>query len=503
MRPLPLPFLAVATALVVGGVTSQALVGRGSAPRAVPGTAAVVGAAAVCPDIRNRDDRVSTRVSVGAAPAPEGAQGLEGRLLGQRLSATGAPDPLPVTVPGQVAADIATDLDGDAFVVEASGVLAAGLEVEQVTRGESGAERGFAGLRCEAPKTEAWFVGGSSAVSESSLLLLANPDETNAFVDLTIYTADGPVDARLGKGIRVPGRKRAPVRLDDLAPGKDLLAVRVVATRGRVAAAIRHVRWDGRTPRGVEWVPQALPPAREVVVPGLPSRDSAGFGRRFLHVTNPGLDDTIVSVELTSDDGQFVPTGLDALEVPAGRTVVTELTELLGDGAGTVRLRSEGGPVLAAGFVLDAQDPTQPIREFSYAASARPLSGLAVLTDLVIDRPTESSLILTALDGDSQVVVTPVQVLGQSEPLPEPRTVDVPGGKTVVVRLSTFYPPATSVRLAVEVRPVAGLAPVYASRYLRSRGARGPLTTHLQLRGAAQEVLRPPVLRDAGVPYSR
>ncbi len=501
-RP-PLGLVVVGALLASGVGLGGTVLGDSQPTRRAAELTPVVGITAVCPDIRNREAQVQTRVSVGAAPAPEGVAKLQGRLLGQPLNARGAPAELPVREPGQVAIGLATDLDGDAYVIDAQGPVAAGLEVEQITRGEGGAERGFAGLRCEAPKTEAWFVGGSAAVSESTLLQLANPDATNAFVDVTVFTADGPVDARQGKGILVPGRKRAPIKLEDLAPGKDLLAVHVQAKRGRVAAAMRHVRYDGRTSRGVEWVPQSQPPAREVVVPGLPSRDSAGFGRRFVYVTNPTPDDAVVSLQVTTDDGQFVPAGLEALEVPAGKTVSTEVTELMAESSAAVRITSDGAPVLAAGFVLDAQDPTQPIRDFSYAGSARPLTGLAVLTDLVIDRPTESALLLAALDGDASVEVSLVPILGQEGALPASKIIKIPGGRTQVLGLSTFFPPGAAVRLAVEVRPVAGSGPVYATRYLRERGARGPLTTILQLQGAAQEVPRPPVVRDLGAGITR
>jgi hypothetical protein len=79
----------------------------------------------------------------------------------------------------------------------------------------------------------------------------------------------------------------------------------------------------------------------------------------------------------------------------------------------------------------------------------------------------------------------------------------VRGGRLTLLRLSTFFPPGATGRLAVEVRPAPGSAPVYASRYLRERGSRGPLTTMLVLQGAAQRVLVPPVRRDPTVAVSR
>jgi hypothetical protein len=486
--------LLTTVALLAGGVAAAQ-----SRPPTVPAppgprTAAVIGASAICPDLRQDRDVLRTRVSAGVAVAADDVTGT-GQLLAQPLSGTGAPAVLPVDAPGQVAAGLGASVSGDALEVTARGPLAAGLELEQITRGEGGSSRGLAGLRCEPPRTQAWFVGGSTLVGDSTTLVMANPDDTEALADVQVWTSDGPADSRAGRGIVVPPRKRAAFNLDQIAPDKQWLAVHVVVTRGRVAAALRHARLDGRTPKGVEWVPQALPPATTVVVPGLPQ----GPGRRILSVTNPGPDATVVSLQLTTDDGQFVPTGMDALEVPAGTTLATELQPLTDKGPATVKVTSDGGPVLAGAFVLDLQDG--PIREFSYAGSARPLDGPALITDVVINRPTESTLLLTALDGDAAVEVRPVPVLGQDGPLPPAKHVSVPGGRTTTLRLSTFLPPGATGRLAVEVRPLSGS--VYAARYLREHGSRGPLTTMLDLQGAAQRVPLPTVTRDPLVGVTR
>lgn len=468
---------------------SAALPERAIPRRAVPVTADVVGATAICPDVRQDRDVLRTRVSAGVAVAAGGATG-PGVLLAQPLSSRGAPTRLPVDRPGQVAVDLGSTLSGDALEVTARGVLAAGLEIEQLTRGEGGSSRGLAGLRCEAPQTDTWFVGGSTQVGDSLTLVMANPDDTPALVDVLAWTSTGPADARPGRAITVPARTRVAFSLDQVAPDREWLAVHVVAQRGRVAAAVRHARVDGRTPKGVDWVPQALPPATTVVVPGLPQ----GPGRRILSVTNPGPDPTIVSLQLTTPDGQFVPSALAALQVPAGTTLATELAGLTDKYPATVKVVSDGGPVLAGAFVYDLQDG--PIREISYAGSARPLAGPALLTDLVIDPPTESTLLLTALTADAAVEVTPVPIVGREGPLPAPKRVTVPGGRTVTLKLSTFLPPGASGRLAVQVQPAPGSGPVYAARYLRQRGSQGPLTTMLVLQETAQRVPLPAVSRD-------
>ena len=487
--------LPLAAGLLGAGLALGSLLAPPAGPRVVgvAETTPVVGVTAVCPDLRQDPGLLETRISVGAAPVPGPPATTSGQVDAIALRDTGTPAVLPLVHPGQVAVGLGASLNGDALVVNARGPLAAGLEVEQVTRGDRGPGRGFSGLRCQAPTTESWFVGGSTLVGDDTLLVMANTDDSPALVDVTVFTASGPTTGRAGEGLPIGPHQRGVIELDTIAPDRDLLAVHVKVRRGRVAAALRHTRWDGHTSRGVEWVPQALPPSRQVVVPGLPS----GPGRRTILINNPGLDDAVVSVRLTTGDGQFVPTGLDALPVPAGTTVSREITDILANTPAAVQVTSNGPPVLAGAFVYDAQEGK--IREFSYAGSARPLSGVAEITDLVINRPTESTLLLSALgDRDASVDVTPVPIVGSSAPLPPAKTIKVPSGRTVVLHLSTFLKPGATGRLAVEIRPTPGSGPVYAARYLREHGAKGPLTTLLDLQGAAQRVLRPMVSRDVG-----
>ncbi len=462
------------------------------APRAEP--VSVVGADAVCPDLRQVPPQLRTRVSAGVAA---GSTAGPGRADARAASGTGARVPLALTAPGQVAVGLAQQLDGDALLVRAQGSLAAGLEVEQVTRGTSGSQRGLSALRCEAARTQAWWVGGATTVGEGTVLLLVNPDDTPAVVDVEVLTGEGRVDARPGRGIAVGPRARTAVPLDRLAPDHALLAVHATAVRGRFAGSVRHVRFDGRTPRGVDWLPLAGEPAGDVVVPGLP----AGPGRRTVVVANPGPDDTVVALQLATADGVVAPPGLAALSVPAGSVVAQEVTDLLAGTPAAVHVVSEAGPVLAAGLVVDAQyrrdgAPDGPVRELAWTGAGEPLTGPALLTDVVLDRPTESTLLLSALGADARVEVAPLPIAGRPGSPPAPRTVDVPGGRTVALRLSTFLPPGATGRLAVQVRPLPGSGPVHAARYLRERGDDGPLTTLLVLRSGRPQVPRPAVARD-------
>lgn len=487
-RP-PLGAVVVVLALVGGALVT----GSGDTAPQTPTAhqVEVVGATAVCPDLRQIRDRLQTRMSIGAAPLPEGRKGSEGSMTLRRVDRSTGVDELPVKEPGQVAVGVGTTTDHDGMVVSASGELAAGIEVEQVTRGERGADRGLAGVRCDPPQREAWFVGGATTIGDETNLVLANSDDTPSTVDVSVFSGRGPLDQRLGQGITVPAHSRKGIPLDTLAPNHSLLAVHVQSRRGRVAAALRHSWVLGPTSLGVDWVPQVDKPATRVVVPGFPK----GPGHRVLMVTNPGTDDTTVSVQVTTSDGQFVPAKMDALQVPAGTTKQVPLEKITDESALAVVVTSDGAPVLAGGFVQDVGIGSA-VRDLAYTGGTLPLSGPALLTDLIINRPTESTLILTALDAKAVVRVTPIRVLGTVGGLPAPRTIEVPAGRTTTFRLSTFYPPGTETRLAVEVLTLPDSGPVYVARYLRERGAHGPLVTLLDLKGPANRVPRPSVHRD-------
>jgi hypothetical protein len=494
-RP-PLGLLVAAVALAAG----TAITGGVGTPRqhdARVERVEVLGATAVCPDVRQIRDVFRTRISVGVAPLPEGRDASGGTITTSLLDGSHETR-VPIDQPGQVSVGLGTTLQDGGVVVRATGALATGLEVEQVARVSDGPYRGLAGLRCEAPKRDAWFVGSGASLIERSILVLANVDDTPATVDVTVFGRTGQADPRPGQGITVPPHRRLLVPLETLAPDLKYVVTHVRSRQGRVVAAMRHSRYIAPTPLGFDFVPQALPPATTVVVPGVPQ----GPGYRGLIIGNPGEDDTSVSVQVTTRDGQFVPTGLDDISVPAGQTVLVKLEGLTSSSALSARIRSTGAPVVASALLIDQQEPQVGyIRDIAYGGSSLPLTGPALLTDLVINRPTESTLLLSAPVDPATVVVTPIKVLGSAGAPPAPRQIRIAGGRTVAFRLSTFFPPGTSAQLAVEVRPLDGSGPVYATRYLRERGSRGALTTLLTLQGPAQLVDRPVAVHDDGAGY--
>ncbi|MCA1825072.1 MAG: DUF5719 family protein, partial [Frankia sp.] len=362
-----------------------------------------------------------------------------------------------------------------AVAATAAGPLAGGLEAEQVSRGVDGLHRGLANVRCETTATDSWFVGGSTRPGAETELILVNPYDDPALADVDVLTPSGPALAPSARGIGIPPRSRVVQPLAAFAPDVRALAVHVRVRAGRVSAAVRDSRARGRIPLGADWVPRVDGPSPDVVVAGIPP----GNGERLLYLAVPGDDDTTVSVELTRTDGQYVPTGFDEIDVPAGQVRVVDLTKALDEAPATIRVRSDTVPVLAGAYV-ENRARFNPIREIAYVGATESLTGSALLTDTTVARNVNSYLLLSAPEADAVVTVDLVGVRGRPLTTTVHKAFRVPGGRLVVVPLSRVVPPGPLRPLVLTVPPDS--PPVYAARLVDEQGERGPLFTVLGLR---------------------
>jgi hypothetical protein len=505
-RVRPLGLLAVLALLGAGVVVGESV--RPVAEPAAPASTqvGVVGATALCPDLRQQPDVVRTGVAVGTA-VPQGAAGQDGAPAGQAgtdvtvRQLDGEPTPadpaersrLPVPDEADAVADVGDAANEAALEVRATGGGAGGLAVQQTAVATAESVRGLATTRCGPARTDGWLLGGGTTVGESSVLVLANPGAEPAVVDVTVLTGEGPVDARPGRGISVPAEGRTVVPLDTLAPERSRLAVRVQAERGRVAAAVRHERSDGLVPQGVAYAAPADGPAEAVDVPALPS----GPGGRSVWVTNPGDVDVVVRVEVTTVDGQYVPDGLDAVVVPAESTAPVDLSAELGPTPATVRVTSTGGPVLVVGVAEDAGE--DDVRDLSYTGPAPALAAPGLLPDVTLDPVATTTVLLSALSGDAVVELAVVPVAGAERLAAAPRRVQVPGGRTVAVPVAELLPEGAVGRAAVHVRADPDGSPVHAGVVVTARPVEGPLLSGHALTAPAAQVTRPAVVRDPAV----
>ncbi|MGV1004529.1 MAG: DUF5719 family protein [Candidatus Nanopelagicales bacterium] len=213
----------------------------------------------------------------------------------------------------------------------------------QASRADSGAAAGLSSAACLPTDTSWWFVGASSRSGRRDTLLVTNPAAEAARFDVELIGRDGAVEPVAGRGIDLAGQTAMVLRLDAIAADQDLLAVHVIATAGRVAAALRDVATDAAgNARGVDYLTPAAPAATTLVFPGLPATGpDDSVVRRTLYLVNPGEQYATTAVAVMTGSGTQPLDDLATVAVPAHGVVNVSLDEHLPDVPGSLLLTSD------------------------------------------------------------------------------------------------------------------------------------------------------------------
>lgn len=505
MRP-SLVLAAVVATLAAGLGAADATLGRPAAPAvassagAAAGSSPVRGAALVCPDARGVPGRQVTWVRAAAVPkaGPAAGAGLGdggySRLDATTLGRTTSPARLTGAYGGH---ELVVGKGGAAVAFSARGPVAAGLAAGQLTRSDGGLSRGLSATSCQPPGTQFSFVGGSTAVGADLTLYLANVDTVPASVDLVLLGEHGPIRAVNTQGIHVPPASRVAIDLVRLAAGSRLVATTVQVRSGRVAAGVADARRKGSLPEGVDWVPPTVGAGTHLVVPGV----ADGAGTRSLVVANPGTVAATAHVQLVTRQGAYVPTGLDAVAVPAGTVRAVDLTRQLAGQAGAVVLTGDRPLMASVQAVYSSADTG--FADFSWTTAAPALDGPAVVPLLSVDERARrtSSLVLSAPAAGAHLTVTPLGPGGNLRSTAS-REVTVPAGRTTTVDVGRLLGVRDAMP-AVVITPRAGSGPVYAEAVVRETGARGVLVTAIGVAGGPLTVAFPAVAADPTAPVAR
>lgn len=312
------------------------------------------------------------------------------------------------------------------FAVQAEGPLAPGIVAEQYMLAQGLDLRGVVTAPCTAPGREHWFVGASATPGHRGRLILTNPYSTPAVVTISFWDATGLIEVPGTEDLSIPAFSQEVLVLDALVPDAEDVGVQVLASQGRVGAALDYRESDGARPLGISMIPPAAAPASSLVIPGVP-----GHGERTLFIFAPGDVDAIVSLEILGASGSFSPLENDVVTVPAGGIVRVPLSEAVGDTAAAISLESDEN-VTAAVRVSDSAEDESP--EFGYTAAVEPLhagpsavvlsrGGSGVSSRLQLSAPGELAgrVTVTVVDGEG--------VEGEAQ------SVDVPAGGTVELAL--------------------------------------------------------------------
>jgi hypothetical protein len=451
-RAAALGAVLVGLLLIVGGGTFLSQEAASHASR----TPLVGRTTTICTTSAPPSGEPAGKTEVSAVSVRE-APGRAGLLTGSTLKSK--PSELKLTEPGKGAQQPGVTAP---VVIAADGSMASASSAVILGDVSDGPEAGLKAAPCLAPATSHWFSGLGATDADRTDLILSNPDDAQAQVDLRFYGRSGRVAVPGSPGIVISGHESRTVSLTNLVEAEGLLSVSVQASDGRVTAVAKRTQTDQLKPAGVDWQIPSASPSMVVAIPGVPE----GPGDRQLVVTNPSNTRARVGVQILGFQGPFEPSGAASLDVPPESTATVSLKDGLAGEAAGVKLTSSmpvTGSVIAtsrrdgAGIDLAVQSAAVPLIRSGVSAVAT--SSIA-----------ESELILSnSGDGDTQISFEVLSYEGvrlrSAEVVLAPnstatRRLNSPAPAYVVVKVLDGSSVVGGVVLTQPKRDVAGLATI-------------------------------------------
>lgn len=449
---------AVAVLAVIVGIAtltrpSEDRAAAAAAPQRVP----VQRADAVCPQVRGNPDPSIATVYAGFAPAGgQAGQGDAAKLAEltdptKERGALQAPGtPLSVKVDGP---------EVPALGWKASGAYAPGFAAQATTSQRAGSGRGLAGVVCQTPGTDQWFVGTSTAPGRDAYLYLSNSTAVSAQVDVELYGPNGQIAADGVRSLTFPPGGTQNILLRSIQADVPVAAVHVLVRSGRVAAALR----DQQGALGTDWLPQAGRPGRSFVIPGVPG-DASNVR---LAVFGASDTDTEVGIEIMGKASTFKPAGFESVTVKRGQVAELDLGPITQGEASAIKLTAARSDVLVGARVTRG---TGDQTDAAFLTATPVLSGRAVLADNRVGQGVENLVYLTA----TQDAPAKVRLTGTAGAEAKVADVEVPAGTTVAVPAPA---PANTDRFALVIEPQANSGPVHAARMISELNGKIPMFT--------------------------
>lgn len=316
-----------------------------------------------------------------------------GLLTGSTLDSK--PTGLKITQQGKGAQQEVTD----PIVVAGDGAMATTSSAVIVGDVDKGQDAGLKAAPCLAPATLHWFSGLGATDDDGTNLILTNPDDAQAQVDLRLYGPTGRMAAQGGAGLVIRAHEFLPVSLRNLVQADGPVSVAVQATQGRVTAVAKRTQLDKTKPAGVDWQIPSASPSPVVVIPGIP----ADAARRQLVVTNPSNSRATVGVQVLGFQGAYEPSGANSLDVPPESTATVNLPDALVGEAASIKLSSD---VPVTGAVISTSDPRGTVPDIAVQSAAVPLIGTGVSALATSDIANTHSELVVSNAGEADAQVT-------------------------------------------------------------------------------------------------
>mgnify|MGYP003338733112 FL=1 len=169
------------------------------------------------------------------------------------------------------------------------------------------------GVNCLSAQAKQYLVGGSADVTSKSRLLVINAGLSSSIVDVITYSEG----AAFKKSITIGKNQSTSLTLVSLAPGAKAVAMQVIPRTGRVVSYLVDERGKGLKSLGGDVINSQSKLSKVLLIPGI--AHSKTNKTHVLRVLNPGLASTVVTVEVLSKDGRYIPVGLDGRKVSGGK----------------------------------------------------------------------------------------------------------------------------------------------------------------------------------------
>jgi hypothetical protein len=401
--------------------------------------------------------------SVGAAKLPAAKAGVGiTSLAGAKGGGDGAvevaplPDgkaekPKPAPKPG-VWSMVQQDDDASAPVlVSATGSMATGAAAFAATSADDEAGGGLAVTSCPLPAGEAWFVGAGSTVSHSSTLLLSNPAETDAIVDVSLLTSDGLEEPVSTTGLAIESHDVERLSLSDFAAGEGEAVIHVAASQGQVAAQVLDYWSATLSPAGTEWLPTSQPPGTSLTV--TPAIEDAGS--QDLILGNPGDRTAAVDIQVVGPNGTYPVQDFERASVEQGGVEVVSIPKSVSEDTAAIRLKADQ-PIVAS--IRSTSDGSPA--DIAYGTSAPEVRDPAVVpVDLTSIDPSGVSLAVTSADAEAEATLS-IEAMAEDGSSLDQQSLTVPAGRTMSWR--------TGKDLATKANKVAYLVVTLTSGAIRA-----------------------------------
>lgn len=394
-RLVPALVLVSALVLVLG-------VGSRWAPSAAPEPvqpAFALRTTTVCPVVADRENRVE--ILTGDQSSVEGAVLVNG-LDGENLAEIRAGDRRSLALKSTA-------------TVRATGEVAGVSAASVVATGKKGQ---LSGANCASAASLGWLVGLRNDEDHTARIVLTNPDQAQVSVNLSVYDADGFQAAPGGRNLVIEKQSTREIPLAGLVSGDSPLAIEVDAGRGRVAMSAQQDVRKNALPAGEDSIVAGAEPAVEQIIAAIPG----GAGERELVVFNPGDRRAEVSIEALGQDGPFVPSGAEPIDVAAQSTA----SVIMGPGWNKtqVSLRLRSDVPIGAGFVSTTDS------DIAFQAANRALAPLALGPAAALNG--EAGVLALANPGEEAITAV-VTLRRKGSSAPQQVTVSAGSSTTVAI----------------------------------------------------------------------